>query len=198
MTPKYEWTPASEPPDTERSSLIQRVAEMIDYDPHTGKLTWKRRDVYVRGWSNKRAGEECGKLRNGYRVIEVRFGDGVRLRVMAHRLAWFIHCGRLPNGEIDHVNRDRSDNRACNLREVSSSMNKRNKSRMSNNKSGVTGVCWDKCRKKWAAQVRMEGRNHHLGRFDNLIDADLAVRRFRANNGFSESHGEPPAKETER
>ena len=46
-----------------------------------------------------------------------------------------------------------------------------NKNVLKNNKSGVTGVCWDKSRQKWVAQLTIKGRHIYLGRFKNKDDA---------------------------
>lgn len=40
-----------------------------------------------------------------------------------------------------------------------------------NNTSGYKGVSWDAQRKKWVAQIRLQGKNHKIGRFLNLEDA---------------------------
>lgn len=42
------------------------------------------------------------------------------------------------------------------------------------NKSGVKGVCWDKNRKKWIAQIRFQGKNYSLGRYNKIEDAAAA------------------------
>lgn len=39
------------------------------------------------------------------------------------------------------------------------------------NKSGVTGVNWDKSRGKWMAGIRFQGKKYNLGRFDDIADA---------------------------
>lgn len=41
----------------------------------------------------------------------------------------------------------------------------------SNNTSGVTGVAWDRTRKKWQAQLRFKGKNIYLGRYSNKEEA---------------------------
>ena len=46
-----------------------------------------------------------------------------------------------------------------------------NKKLLKNNKSGTTGVCWDKTKQKWIAQIGFKGRNINLGRFKNKEDA---------------------------
>lgn len=40
-----------------------------------------------------------------------------------------------------------------------------------NNTSGYPGVSWDVSRDKWKAQIKVNGKNIHLGRFDTLEEA---------------------------
>lgn len=75
---------------------------------------------------------------------------------------------------VDHINGNRADNRRCNLRVTIQQNNLLNKEILSNNTSGVAGVSWDKERKKWASEIRMNGIRCHLGRFDNIEDAVYA------------------------
>lgn len=42
---------------------------------------------------------------------------------------------------------------------------------LSNNRSGVKGVSWDNCRKKWVAQIQFKKKNYNLGRYDKKEDA---------------------------
>ena len=103
--------------------------------------------------------------------------DGyVRIKIkektyLAHRLAWLYMEGYWPENMIDHINRIRDDNRRCNLREVSRSCNLRNCDVGKNNKSGITGVYWEPIRRKWRAQVGINGKKLLLGQFNNKIDA---------------------------
>lgn len=46
-----------------------------------------------------------------------------------------------------------------------------------NNTSGIKGVCWDKKRKKWVAQIGFKGYNYHLGRFDTKEEAGEARKK---------------------
>jgi hypothetical protein len=86
-------------------------------------------------------GKQVGYLNNiGYR--QVAFKGRI---YSVHRLIWAIHHGQSPDGEVDHINGDRSDNRICNLRLASSSQNNQNRRLSSRNKSGVKGVF----RTKW-------------------------------------------------
>lgn len=78
--------------------------------------------------------------------------------------------------QIDHINGNPLDNRKSNLRICTQQQNLLNKGIKSNNTTGITGVYWDKSRKKWLASIGLNGRSHHLGRFDNLEDA-IKVRK---------------------
>lgn len=74
---------------------------------------------------------------------------------------------------VDHINRDKLDNRRCNLRICTQKVNVRNASLQRNNKSGVTGVFFDKRAGRWRAQIYHGGKVKHVGIFD---DFDEAVR----------------------
>ena len=83
--------------------------ERLDYDPSTGVFMWSASEKNART-----AGKLAGSVAtNGYVMIQI-FGK----RRLAHRVAWFITYGRWPTFSIDHINRNRSDNRIENLRDV--------------------------------------------------------------------------------
>ncbi len=50
-----------------------------------------------------------------------------------------------------------------------------------NNTSGIKGVCWDKRRNKWLAQIRFQGHNYHLGRYTKIEDAAEARKEAEKN-----------------
>lgn len=72
---------------------------------------------------------------------------------------------------IDHISRDKLDNRKSNLRICTKQQNNINKGIISKNTSGTTGVIWDKSRNKWRSQIKLNGKNRILGRFNNIEDA---------------------------
>jgi len=77
-----------------------------------------------------------------------------------------------PDGlETDHINRDKLDNRKCNLRSASKSLNNFNKNIQSNNSSGIRGVNWYKRVNKWRAYIKKDNINIHLGYFNTLAEA---------------------------
>lgn len=75
---------------------------------------------------------------------------------------------------IDHINGNPLDNRKCNLRIVTQAENAINKEILSNNTSGFMGICSDKERGLWAAEIRIKKKKCHLGRYKNLCDAVYA------------------------
>ena len=92
-----------------RSTLtVERVRELLDYDPGTGHLTWREQR---RGAA--RAGERAGSaMQTGYRSVCV---DGV-LVPDAH-LAWLHSYGRWPVSRLFRRNGVPDDNRLVNLYE---------------------------------------------------------------------------------
>lgn len=95
-----------------------------------------------------------------------------RKRKKVHRLVAeaFLPSPKVPM-DIDHIDRDRTNNRVENLRWATRRQNLLNSSLRSNNKSGVHGVYYDKARGKWAVQGTRFGKVYCLGRFDFFDDA---------------------------
>ena len=72
---------------------------------------------------------------------------------------------------IDHINRERNDNRKCNLRFADAKLNSHNRSVGKNNKSGYLGV--SKEGNKW----RVEISNKYIGAYDTYEEAVEARRK---------------------
>ena len=139
----------------------ERVRELFDYreDGCLIRRTRQSNCVCLGG----PAGGLCGR---GYLRIMV---DGVHLRV--HRLIWLWHHGYMPESGIDHINRDKLDNRIENLREVSQVCNLRNTGNSKNNTSGVKGVSWTRTGCKWSAELVSEGTRLRLGQYADFAEA---------------------------
>lgn len=94
---------------------------------------------------------------------------------VAQRLAWIISNGTIQSGlQIDHINRDRSDNRLCNLRLVTHMENAHNQKLRTTNKYGYTGLFLHPQSKKWQASIVVNYKRIHLGCFDTLEEASAA------------------------
>jgi hypothetical protein len=78
-------------------------------------------------------------------------------------------------GEIvDHVNRNKLDNRKSNLRICTISQNNQNRKISKLNKSGFNGVSWNSNNKKWVAQIACNNKKVHIGFFNDPIEAAKA------------------------
>lgn len=141
-----------------------RLLQLLCYDSATGIFSW--RVVRKKGRPGRPAGV-VGTL--GYRVITI---DGKPYR--AHRLAWFYVYGTWPNGDLDHANNVKDDNRLVNLREATDAQNNANRPRPKNNKSGFKGVFWYARIGKWRATVGLNSKRIYLGDFATVEDAHNA------------------------
>ena len=94
-----------------------------------------------------------------------------------------------------HINHIRDDNRLSNLRFVTKSDNNRNKSRSSNNTSGVTGVRYRKDKRKYVAQIKVDGLIIQLGSFVTLEEAAKVRKAAEIKYKFNVGHGATKTKE---
>lgn len=77
------------------------------------------------------------------------------------------------SSEIDHKNRDRFDNRLCNLRIVDRFTNNLNRCTNKNNTSGFKGVAWHSQHSKWRAFIMLDKKQIHLGLFSSKEEAKI-------------------------
>lgn len=83
--------------------------------------------------------------------------------------------GLTKRGELgDHIDHDGLNNQRSNLRESNHKTNQQNKKPRLGSSSKYVGVCWHKKDKKWQSAIAVNGRQTHLGQFDNEIDAAIA------------------------
>ena len=152
----------------DKSSLLTaaRLRELLRYDPYTGHFT-----RLVRTSNRIKVGDIAGALTDtGYISITV-----VGHHYQAHRLAWLYVHGAWPNGEIDHINGCRDDNRFHNIRDVTRTENQQNRRRVNTgSKSGFLGVHWDNKDGTWRARIMVDGKLHFLGRFPTAEEAHAA------------------------
>lgn len=167
------------------------VKEFLDYDPETGKLTWRERDRKwftsdrtCNSWNVRFPRKEAFTSLNNGGYLE---GKILGKYYKAHRVIWLWMTGEWPKEQVDHINHDRTDNRWCNLREASRLENYRNQSQYKNNKSGCTGVC--KQGLKWYTQIAVDGKNVYLGRYNSYDDAVAIRKEAEVKYGFHNNHG---------
>lgn len=157
------------------SLSLAEVQSLIDYDPATGEMIWRRREGLVgkaAAWNTRYAGTAIRVIDNkGYICVQV-----YRKKYRGHRVVWLLHYGTWPSLDLDHINGIKHDNRISNLREATVAQNGYNVGLTSRNSSGVRGVFWHATARKWQAGIRAEGSDIYLGLFVHLSDAAKARR----------------------
>ena len=76
--------------------------------------------------------------------------------------------------DIDHINRNKLDNRVCNLRVCKRSTNCINTDSRKDNTSGKKGVSYDKGAMLWHAYINILGKRINIGYFKKRNEAILA------------------------
>lgn len=72
---------------------------------------------------------------------------------------------------MDHINRNKLDNSRENLRHCTQQQNSWNNTRKKTNKSGCSGIYWDKTKMKWQAAITVNYKKKFLGYYKNKDDA---------------------------
>lgn len=156
-------------------------SHLFSYCPDTGELRWKNTT------SLKRLnGKLAGYVNSGDGYICVMVG---LKNYKAHRIAWLLTHGKWPDGEIDHIDHNRTNNKITNLREATQVENSRNLSLSKKNTSGHVGVCWHKYEKKWYAYITVDGKQINLGLHNFIHDAVSARKKAQQELGFHGNHG---------
>ncbi len=155
---------------------------LLDYNADNGEFVW----TYFNNNNPNKGTLTPQKPAKGNRYVRI-FIYGKYYQ--AHRVAWVMYYGKEPEYGIDHIDGDTSNNAISNLRDVPQSVNCKNSSIKSSNKSGFNGVTWMKKSKRWRARLMFNGKDVHLGFYKEKKDA-ISARVF-ANKkyGFHENHG---------
>lgn len=105
--------------------LTQKVVrKLLDYNPRTGELR-RRTNGRLFGCANKKEhGRRAGWILGNY--------------CFASRVIWLWMTGSWPTGEVDHDDRDPSNNRWYNLKDVTKAENLLNKALYLTNKIRYT------------------------------------------------------------
>lgn len=91
---------------------FERACALLYYDHELGWFMWKvHRSQNIR--AGRVAGCVCSTHGNTNSYVTIRIDE---TGYCAHRIAWLLMTGAWPEGEIDHENGKRSDNRFKNLR----------------------------------------------------------------------------------
>jgi hypothetical protein len=166
---------------------------LLSYDSTTGRLTWLERPLGSfpveragRAWNTRYAGRPAFARfdREGYYK-----GTLSKRTLQGHRVAWAIYYGSWPDGQIDHINGDRTDNRIANLRVVDHVENGRNRRLSKRNRTGVTGVRQIPGRTRWSATITVRNRQVFIGSYASFDAAAAARKNAERSFGFHQNHG---------
>lgn len=142
----------------------ETMSSILSYNPDTGEFY------------KKSTNEIASRNRpDGYQAIHI-YNKSYEL---AHRVAVLLMTGSYPEGEVDHINGLRHDNRWCNLRVVSKANNQWNSKIRTDNVSGVKGVNWVERDKAWVARIQVHGKRIIIGYFKELEVAKIAINKAR-------------------
>lgn len=144
------------------------LRSLFDYSPEIGELVWKHRDDASPQWNAKYAGNKAGYVKT-YPKVKVCGQEYV-----THRLIWKMVYGNDPDS-IDHLNRDKCDNRLCNLRDVSHSVNMRNKP-VGRNTSGHKHIHWSASLEKWVVQLQVPGKGQRQVAWESELKNAIRIR----------------------
>lgn len=172
---------------------FSEISKLLKYEPGTGKLFWLPRPVEVctseaeaKRWNSRFAEKEAFQTidSDGY------FKGAIMCRhFRAHRVVWLLHYREWPKNQIDHINGIKTDNRICNLRDVTPAENSKNQRASIKNTSGFRGVYWNKNDGKWQSYIRENGRSKHLGVFTDFNEAVAARQKAEVEQGYHQNHG---------
>jgi len=149
------------------------VREMFDYR-EDGKLI----RLHTTSGNGNYAGAVVGTTPDGSRGNRYAATKIHGQHWCVHKLIYLYHHGFVPD-QLDHINRDSSDNRIENLRVADSSQNMRNRGLFKNNTSGHRGVSWHKRIAKWGVYLSISNKIKHFGYFDDLELAALVAEEAR-------------------
>jgi len=163
----------------------ETLRNILDYNPETGKLFWRQRDVSLFNETASRTREHaCAHWNARWAGAEAftasqttghKFGSLLGASYLAHRVIWKIVTGRDPE-VIDHIDGDPGNNKWANLRSVSQLINARNIPQQKNCRHDHPGVYYTGCKfRPWRAAIGHSGKIRRLGAFASK-EAAVAAR----------------------
>lgn len=144
------------------------LKSILEYNQDTGEFFWINPK---RSWVAP--GTKAGSVEvKGYVVININGG-----LYKAHRLAWLYVYGEWPKNQLDHIDRNKQNNRIGNLRQATNGQNQQNTPKYRTKalvKSKYKGVSWREQSKKWQVEIQVNKKRYNLGMFVCEEDAAIA------------------------
>lgn len=134
------------------------------YWPSSGEVWYKVQDFGLnpsprqKQWNVRFAGKKTGYLnKNGY--LRVSLGPDSQ-EYYAHQIAFAIMKNYIPD-EVDHIDKNKLNNKWYNLRDAKHSDNTKNVFKRVNNLSGMKGVSWAKSNNCWRMDIQSNGVKYY-------------------------------------
>lgn len=157
--------------------MVQDESLILLYEKCHDRYTYKEGKLFFKRnlHSKQREGQEVGSLNNsGYLKVCLD-----RKNYLVHRLIFLMHHGYLPE-LLDHIDRNKLNNKIENLRECDKEANSWNRDKQANNTSGYRGVSWNKAAGKWHAYIKIKGKRKHIGLFSTPEEASEAYEKTKS------------------
>lgn len=164
MTVSYQALKAKKLGESSRDLSADYVRELFTYDSVSGDLRWAKPRQGIR--IGQRAGNTCPR---GYKTVVIDYR-----KYQVHRIIWLWVHGAWPTHEIDHRDRNASNNALRNLRDATRSNNFANKAAHSNKIGGLKGAYYDKRRGTWFSSICKDYTKMYLGAFNTAEEAHAA------------------------
>ena len=140
--------------------------------PRVDALGHKRRGKYLRSYLQKK----------GYLTFSLS-NNGVEQFSSIHRIVCLaFHPNLEKKAEVDHIDREKLNNRPENLRWATRTEQLDNRGMYSNNTSGTTGVSWDTAKEKWDVRLTIDGRARYFGLYESFNDAIAKLEKVKSQN----------------
>jgi len=136
---------------TREEKIKLAIDKGFTYDSNTGKIFGVR-------------GKEIKRTINGYICFQVYNGNKPYI-LYGHQLAYFIKYNKIVD-YIDHINGNKSDNRICNLREVTHQQNQHN-----NLHTNTKGFTYNKRSNRYRSYIKLNNKQISLGCYDTQEEA---------------------------
>ena len=148
-------------PNVAQRAPISYLKTRLSYSPETGDFFWIAPPI-------------TGPAKNGGKAGYAKSGGYVRIMIdqlsyYAHHLAWAFTTGAWPENELDHIDRDRLNNRFDNLRDVTRKQNGKNRKGMTSLRGTTPGR-----NGRWRAQIKVDYQTIHIGTYDTREEAHAA------------------------
>ena len=124
---------------------------------------------------------------NGYERIQV---PKARTTINKAHLVYVLAGNKIPDHlEIDHIDGNRTNNKIDNLRLVDRQINSKNRSKRSDNTSGVTGINWSEYHGHYVIRRMIDNKRVSKSR-KTMQEALEVLEELKAlGDGYTERHG---------